>query len=375
MPSSAEQYFSTVFDYDDSATTYNDRTLEAQSIRGTAFTVMGATADFLYLGSDERFDMAIFDVSSGGSLGTLKWEYYNGSAWTEFIPSSGEFRNDPDSSDLGATYDFVTDGGEIFSPSRLASWGTVAVNSVTKYWVRVSSPTTVTTAPTMYRIQMRAVNAYCSTKDVFEFLELATVTGGTDFTTSTTPTKRQVEDRITAAQAKIEYLSRKYFRPTLIIDENHPFSLQGFKLDKSGAYKILKMQVWDGASWTLRVEGRDNDFFLVRETGMIYYARYFILPARFMNFNSPIWAYGGGEFADSVRMSYLAGRNIHIDPEGPAAFDAALKWACADLIANFDFGGLIVSGGTANISGSDKVSTWKQEAEDWAESLRSWEVF
>ena len=376
MPSSALQHFTTVYDYDDSVITYNDRTLEAQSVLGTAFTVLGASADYLYLGSAERFDMAIFDLATNGALETITWEYYHATdaAWTAFTPSTGELKVDPDGSDFGKNYLFNEDGAEIFSSSRLIDWGTVAVNSTTQYWVRASAAT-ITTAPTVNRIQMRAVNAYCSTKDVFEFLELATVTGGTDFTTSTTPTKKQVEDRITAAQARIEYLSRKYFRPTLVINENHPFNLQGFKLDKAGAYKVNKLEIWDGASWQARDQGRDEDFFMVPEVGMIYYSRYFILPARFQNYNAPIWAYGGGEFADSVRVSYLAGRNIHTDVEGPAAFDAALKWTCADLIANFDFGGLIIAGGTANMSGSEKVSTWKQEAEDWAESLRTWEVF
>ena len=376
MPSSALQHFTTVYDYDNSGTAYNDHTLEAQSSQGTAFAVLGATADFLYLGSAERFDMAIFDVDTAGSVGDITWEYYRTSttAWTEFVPSSGELRIDPEDSSFGLPYKFDEDNGEIFSPARLVGWGEVAVNSITQYWVR-ASVASVATAPTIKRIQMRAVNAYCSTKDVFEFLELATVTGGTDFTTSTTPTKRQVEDRITAAQAKIEYLSRKYFRPTLVLNETHPFNLHGFKLDKANPYKLLNVEVWDGSSWTAKTQGRSEDYFLVPEVGMVYFARFFVLPARFLNYNSAMWAYGGGEFKESVRTSYIAGRNIHIDAEGPAAFDAALKWACSDLIANFDFGGLIIAGGSANLSGSEKVTMWKQEAEDWAESLRSWEVF
>ena len=95
----------------------------------------------------------------------------------------------------------------------------------------------------------------------------------------------------------------------------------------------------------------------------------------FTNYNSPIWAYGGGEFSFSIRVSYLAGLNIHTDPEGPAAYDATVKWVASDLISNFDFGTFLVSGGNANISGGEKVTQWKQEAEDWAESLRQWESF
>ena len=375
MPSQSKQFFDTVYDYVNVGTVYNDRTLEAQSVQGTAFSALGTTDDFLYLGSDDRFDMAIFDLKTVGSLGVLTWEFYNGSAWTQFHPASDQFAIDPDGGDFGLSYKFDKDGVEIFPPVRLPGWSTTAVNSTTKYWVRVSSQTSVTTAPTLYRIQMRAVAAYCTSQDVYQFLQLSTVDGGTDFTSSTTPTKIQVEDRIMAAQSKIEYLSRKSFRPIVVFNEGHHFNLQGFMLDKPDPYKMLKHEVWDGSEWQARTEGRDSDYFLVPEIGMVYYARYFILPARFQNYNSPIWAYGGGEFSFSIRVSYLAGRNIHTDAEGPAAFDAAVKWVASDLISNFDFGTFLISGGNANLSGPEKVQQWKQEAEDWAESLRTWATF
>ena len=375
MPSKSKQFFDTVFDYDASSTTYNNRTIEAMSVIGTSFTCLGATADYLYLGSDDRFDMAVFDIDAAGDLGALTWEYYNGSTWAEFHPASDQFAIDPDGDDFGLTYKFDKDGVEVFPPSRLADWTTETINSANRYWIRVRSASSVSTAPTVRRIQMRPVAAYCTSQDVFEFLQLSTVNGGTDFTASTVPTKAQVEDRIMAAQSKIEYLSRKSFRPVIVTNEGHHFNLMGFKLDKSDPYKMLKHEVWDGGSWQARTEGRDNDYFLVPEIGMIYYARYFVLPARFQNYNSPIWAYGGGEFSFSIRVSYLAGLNIHTDPEGPAAYDATVKWVASDLISNFDFGTFLVSGGNANISGGEKVTQWKQEAEDWAESLRQWESF
>ena len=69
MPTSATPYFDFVEVFDGSS--FTDRTLEAQSPGGTAFSVLEGTDDFLYLGDASRFDMAVFELSSNGSLGTL----------------------------------------------------------------------------------------------------------------------------------------------------------------------------------------------------------------------------------------------------------------------------------------------------------------
>ena len=76
--------FTKIFTYNGSA--YTDVTLEAMSPAGTAFSALGGTAHFLYLGHDKKFDMAVFDLDTDGVIGTPKWEYTNDSGgWTEFI--------------------------------------------------------------------------------------------------------------------------------------------------------------------------------------------------------------------------------------------------------------------------------------------------
>ena len=116
--------------------------------------------------NDSKFDMAVFDVDTAGSLGALTWQYYNGSAWTTFVPASGRYEIDPDDNE-GGQYAFDKDGAEIFPANLLSDWATDAINGETKYYVRVSTAS-VTTAPTIKRIQMRPYAAYCTTKDVYE---------------------------------------------------------------------------------------------------------------------------------------------------------------------------------------------------------------
>ena len=87
MPLYTGQEFTKIFAFDGSST-YTDVTLEAQTPAGTSFAILGAAAHYLYLGHDERFDMAIFDVDVPAVIGALTWQYYNGSAWTTFVPAS-----------------------------------------------------------------------------------------------------------------------------------------------------------------------------------------------------------------------------------------------------------------------------------------------
>ena len=360
--------FTSVLTYNGS--NYGDMTLEAQKPGGTSFGAFVETTHMLYLGHDSKFDMAIFDIDTAGNLGTLKYEYYNGSAWTEFIPLSYIGEQDPDG-DLDTAYDFSEDGAEIFPLNRLDNWSTVAIDSKTKYWVRISSPTSVTTAPTFKRIQMRPIAAYCTSKDIYEMMQLAPVLGGTDFTSSTTPTQATVDDYINRSQSYIDYKTRKSWRPNIVYSEIHEFNLSGIKLDRADAYKILKLQIWDGNAWETKTQGRSNDYFLVADTGIIMFARQFLLPSKLYSQSTLL----AGEFSNRVRITYLAGRDLNFDSrENGIVYDSAIKLSCIDITRSADFGGAVVSG-MDRVSLSQRVEEWKREIDEQLESLTAFEVF
>ena len=372
MATTAGAVFDKVFTHNGSS--YTDVTLEAQSPAGTSFTILGASSHYLYLGNDAKFDMAIFDVDTAGSLGALTWQYYNGSAWTEFIPASGRYELDPDDNE-GGQYAFDKDGAEIFPSNLLSDWTTVAINSSTLYWVRISSPSSVTTSPTIKRIQMRPHAAYCTTKEVYELMQLKNVLSGTDFTSSTVPAKSTVEQYIYEAQSYIDMQSRKSWRPNYIANEYHPFNLNGFHLDRPDPYKILALQIWNGQSWDTKRQGRTKDYFLVPDTGMIQFSRYFLLPARFSSYNAPVWRWGGGEFTMPVKVTYLHGRDIHTDAQqGGLITDMAKKLAAIEISRSADFGGSVVSG-MDRYDISSKISGWQAEIESNLDSMRAFEVF
>ena len=377
MPTTANEQFDYVEFYDGAS--FTDRTLEARSITGTSFTAMADTNDILYLGDDAKFDMAIFDIDTAGSYtAPLKYEYYNGSTWVEFIPDTQEYNMDQadDGTYTGEAYGFAGDGVEIFPMRVISDWAKTTVDEgQSAYWIRISAPNGITTAATVKNIRKRPVEAYCTTKEVFELLQLANVTGTTDFTTATIPTKATVETYIAAAQAQIDYQTRKSWRLNYVADEKHDFNIFGFKPDRGDPYKILDLAVWDGSEFDSRSQGRDKDYFLVRDTGMIHFSRYFFLPARFRGFNTPTFRFGGGEFIMPVRIKYLYGRNIGTDArEAGFVTEIAKKMAASEIIQNSDFGNLVVSG-MDRVPLQQKLQMWTVEIAEGIESLKRVEIF
>jgi hypothetical protein len=374
MPTTSGKVLDTVYHYNGSA--YSDITLEMQSPAGTSKTILEDSNDFLYLGDDEKFNMVLFDLDQAGTIANPKWEYSNGSNWTEFFPGYAEQRYN-DSGELAGQnpYAFATDGGELILEHTAKNWATLTFDGLPDvYWIRVSTSST-TTAPTIKSINIRPINTYCTTADVYDMLQLKNVLDGTDFTASTVPSKAVVERYIQAAESTIDYRTRKAWRTNYVIDEFQEFNLNGFKLDKADPYKVIDLAIWTGNSWETKSPGRGNDYFLVPDTGMIHFARFFILPARFQTYTAPLWRWGAGEFIMPVKISYLAGRSIQGDNrEGAFVHEITKKMAGADVLRNSDFGFTTVSG-SDRVPMGQKLQMWEVEVNNALDELRGFETF
>jgi hypothetical protein len=221
---------------------------------------------------------------------------------------------------------------------------------------------------------MRPYSAYCTTKDVYELLQLKNVLSGTDFTSSTVPSKSTVEQFILEAQSHIDMSTRKSWRPVYVGNEYQQFNLNGFKLDKADPYKILQLKIWNGANWETKSQGRTGDYFLVPDTGMVQFSRYFLLPARFTSYNA-INTWGGGEFTMPVKVTYLSGRDINTDSrQGGTITDIAKKMAAIDITRSADFGGAVVSG-MDRVDLGTRAAAWEEEIADKLDGLKAFEVF
>ncbi len=373
MPSTANP-FPTVQVYDASGTSWTNNTIEAASARGTAFSILPSTpasGDYCYIGGDSRFDMVIFDMNAAKTLSSIVWEYHNGAAWTQFAPMSGNMRYVDDGQDNELTdFNFSGDGVEIFPTNIMPFWSTTAVNSITKYWVRVSG--TASSAPTAFSIRIRPLTSYATTKDVFDMLQLGEITGTSDFTETTIPPKLAVEQYIQSAQGEIDFQTQKSWRPTYVTEEYHDWNLNGFKLENPYPTKLLKLSVWTGSDWVTKTAGRRSDFFLVPTTGMVHFSRFFILPA---SLHAPMWRWGGGEFKMPLKVEYLAGKDISTDNrQGPIVHDITKWLAAAQVLRNLDFGLYTVTG-TDKVPIAQKVTEYDARAGDKMEQLRGLESF
>jgi len=364
-------WFSAVWVFDTSAADFVDNTIEAQLKGGTAFTILEATGDYLYLGSESRFDMAGFYYATSGVVSGLVWEYYKGGTWTRFVPRW--------------EHDFTSSGAEEFD--YLNGWTTFTITTTSphtastvpdsdaRYYIRLSA-SSITTSPTVKKIECRPYAAYCTPTDVANLLQFEN-----DFDEVTRPLRSFVEDRIHTAQDYIDYRTRKSWRLNYREHEQHQFSIAGFKLEYRDLRTVTKLEIWNGGGYETKTTsaidgGRDGDYFWLPDEGMIKFARYFIIPARFQSGRGFWGGYGFGEFDWPVRVSYMHGKDIDRDRYGATVFDIACKLAAIDIVNNSDFSVLAVMGvGTDKVSMEQKIENWKKEIEDRLDDMQGWVTF
>lgn len=118
-----------------------------------ALTAVGGST---YFGvASTKWNNLYFNITTAGVYtATLVWEFWNGSAWTSFVPTK-----------VGnAAGNFKATGWQGFewTQASLTSWATRSINSITAYWVRVrvSAYTSTTTYPaqTAHRVYRSAGN-------------------------------------------------------------------------------------------------------------------------------------------------------------------------------------------------------------------------
>jgi len=134
--------FGTVYTTTDGVT-FTNRTAEAATPTGTEFSLLSATSDYIYIGDNSTFGGIDFDFQTKGRGHTLVVEYYrNTGSWTTMSAAAHTLDDNTGAfvRDGAITYDIPTD------------WATTAINSVTRYWIRISTSATPTTVAKAYFI-------------------------------------------------------------------------------------------------------------------------------------------------------------------------------------------------------------------------------
>jgi len=117
---------------------FTDNSAEARLAAGTPFKAFGATqaiGDLLYVGGQQKFAFLALLFGTLGVGGTYAVEYYNGSAWVAIVSLSD-----------GST-GLTANGTLSWAITDQTGWATVAINSITAFWVRIRVTATSSTAP------------------------------------------------------------------------------------------------------------------------------------------------------------------------------------------------------------------------------------
>ena len=137
--------FDKVYCYDDSAgTKYSDRASQASDstpadvFHPTSGGLVKDVDDACYLGMDAKFNLARIILSTAGIGGLVKWQYWNGESWSDFVPPSGNYHLDSQEKTIILWQDLN---------SVPSDWQMYPVNGVSKFWVRIIVTTAFATAP------------------------------------------------------------------------------------------------------------------------------------------------------------------------------------------------------------------------------------
>ncbi|MAH45631.1 hypothetical protein CMI37_07365 [Candidatus Pacearchaeota archaeon] len=362
-----------IYLWDSSANAYVDLEFAAADVPGAAVSLIGQTADKIYVGLDRKFHAAYFELSTVGSYNDLPdYEYWNGSAWKN-LPVIKTYAFD----ESGVVHwrmpgDWATTllVGIENTNTNLKTGSTGDTTSGTaRYWVRVSV-SAVTTTATLARSYPFPAYAYTTPTLISQFLQLRQ-----DFSTTTSPSKIEVENLIERAESRIDRYSTNSWKPNYRHEELYEFSRYGVILKRQPVLKFLELAVWDGAEYNILSEGRTSDYFVDPQTGIVPLTRLLSIP--FTYTRSAIYTWGFGEFKRAIRCNYIWGTDTD-DGMYNVSFgqveDIATKFVAADVISNYDYTTMIPQG-TDRYSLEQKVTQWRESADERLEELRKVRVW
>jgi hypothetical protein len=137
-------FFDTVFLYENSYQTYEDKTEEAGSTgAGDTYhtasnALLSSIGDCAYFGMEERFFCVAVTLATSGSGGSVVWEYHDGLNWHLFSPQAGHSNFNEVSTIIYLWIDLRN------APD---DWQITNVNGDSRFWVRARVVNEYTVAP------------------------------------------------------------------------------------------------------------------------------------------------------------------------------------------------------------------------------------
>jgi hypothetical protein len=313
------------------------------------------------LGLDRRFTGLYVDLTTPGSYSGLSYQYYDGDVWQplalidSYTWNASKYVRWVLPKSNWVKYNFNQDDTQ---PPGYP-------DTTERYWVRLSASGVATTA-VINKIRAIPYVFYSTPTKVYQLLNLKK-----DFEYNTSPSDLTVEDMIKRAEDRIDYRTRKSWKFNAITEDTSPtlvdYNRYGFFLRHRNFKKVYSVSLWNGGSFAALTEGRNNDYFVNYDLGMIYLTRLFLLPAAY-GMTGRYFHFGFGEYKNSVRVDYVYGRDPEVYTEFYIVEDIATKMAACDVLRHHDYSGLIVSG-TDKVPLESKIRLMEEQIEGMIDTL------
>jgi len=177
------------------------------------------------------------------------------------------------------------------------------------------------------------------------------------------PYKEQVEAIITRVETKIDRITRRSWKTNTATNEEHEFHMSGVKVKHQPLISITSAEIYQGNTYRSLTEGRNQEFFIVKELGMFYFTRFFV-PAFVLPIAegpaSPIvfeyaWRY-------PLRLTYTWGYDFSSHEDAPFVEDVATKLTILDLLQMHERS-VITKAGVNRQDMQGKIKEWKTDVE------------
>ena len=328
-------------------------------------------SEYLYIGYEYRFDAIIIWPTVEGSY---QYEIYDGTNWIEVVPvihggpqsvvSPERFDQSTDMIVPEVTRSYIRFVQFDLKNPRFYSWGsyelpiTNSTPASERYWIRIFN----TEDTTFSSIAIRPYISTTTVEEVQHLLQFNEPFGSESF-----PSYNTVEDHLRAAEDSIFRVTGHYYRPELIEAEFLPFKAFGMTLRFRPVLEVLEVAFFNGDTWDIQDEGREEQWHYDGYTGILYLSGYFLgttyPPSLRRGYSA---RREQGSFKRGVRVRYIFGHDTRIDPRTSELGHVVIKQAAVDILLNHDFARLLPQGlDRATIN--DKIANWEEDVRDFKE--------
>ena len=339
--------------YNTSTGIYTDLSSNIKS--DSSFSFISSATDVFFFSSNRRFVGMDVTLSTNGSYTGLTASIWDGENWVQ-VEEVNDYNFDSTSHYIWNLPNEWT----MFTFSDTEPYAATVPDSIELYWMKIVA-SAVTTTAVISRLRLLPFCMYCSIEDVGKKLGLKSEDAFTH--TSVPLTSDDVEDIINNVQGDIDWQLQQSWRLNYQEDQEFEFAITGIKLIQRDIIRINSVKLWNGSSWETQTEGRTYDYFYVAAHGMLYWSRYFMLPAR-MALQGNLWGgFGVGEFTYPVRVCYTYGKDWEKDKKFPKIKELTAKMSALRVLDATNYLALIPGGSRGGEELSGKVERWTREVQ------------